>query len=243
MKQSKRQPRMNHLVCMTNAEGDLSACVSIVKDRRCQKEKVVIKPVEHNLWTCFVHPDYKKEDLQRALLKGVFIPVIVKKQKLVAAQLGKDEDGNVVISDTQDLSQGDPAPSHKEVTGEKRPRAILTFDGANETIECIMHSSMAEKCQQLNIALFKWAAACSLVQQPNDVSICHKILHKLFKSYAYSQKGPMPINMTQTIKHMKDRCANALFHLQASLTPCIAENLRLRRWRHLPCSFPTSPPF
>ena len=55
MKQSKRQPRMNHLVCMTNAEGDLSACVSIVKDRRCQKEKVVIKPVEHNLV-----PDYMK---------------------------------------------------------------------------------------------------------------------------------------------------------------------------------------
>jgi hypothetical protein len=54
---------------------------------------------------------------------------LFKKQKLVAAQLGKDEDGNVVISDTQELSQGDPATSHKNVTAEKRPRAILTFDG------------------------------------------------------------------------------------------------------------------
>ena len=196
---------MNYLVCMTNAEGDLSGCVSVVKDRRCQKDKVVIKRVDHNLWTCFVHPEYKKEDLQRALLKGVFLKIIIDKQKLVAAQLSKDEDGDVVISDTQDLSQSDPAPAHKHVTAENRPRAILTFDGANETIECIMHSSLAEKCQKLNISLFKWAAACSLVQQPNDVSICHKILHKLFKSYAYSHKGPMPINMTQTIKHMKDR--------------------------------------
>ena len=203
--------------------------MSIVKDRQCQKEKVVIKPVQHNLWTCFVHPNYKKDDLQRALLKGVFIPVIIKKQKLVAAQLGKDEDGNVVISDTQELSQCDPATSHKNVTAEKRPRAILTFDGANETIECIMHSSMAEKCQQLNIALFKWAAACSLAQQPNDVSICHKVLHKLFKSCILC--GAIPANslLVEGEEPLQVQIHNEAG--QANEASCFARGaITIRRW-------------
>ena len=156
-KQSKRQPRMVYMNCMTNAEGDLSAAVAVVKDRQCQKDKVIIKPVDGNLWTCFVHPDFKKEALQRILLKSVFLRVIIAKQKLVAAQLSKEDGCDVEIPDTQNLSQGDPTASCAFVEGETRPRAILTFDGANETIETLMHSALGEKCSALNIALFKCA--------------------------------------------------------------------------------------
>jgi hypothetical protein len=65
------------------------------------------------------------------------------------------------------------------------PRAVLTFDGAHEQIEAVLSEDVAEWCIEHNIALFKWAAACSLVQQPNDVSRCHKILHRLFASSKY----------------------------------------------------------
>jgi len=62
---------------------------------------------------------------------------------------------------------------------------VLTFDGAHEQIESVLSEDVAEWCIEHNIALFKWAAACSLVQQPNDVSRCHKILHRLFASAKY----------------------------------------------------------
>ena len=93
----------------------------------------------------------------RILLKSVFLRVIIAKQKLVAAQLSKEDGCNVEIPDTQNLSQGDPTASCALVEGETRPRAILTFDGANETIETLMHSALGEKCAALNIALFKCA--------------------------------------------------------------------------------------
>jgi hypothetical protein len=67
----------------------------------------------------------------------------------------------------------------------KLPRAVLTFDGAHEQIESVLSEDVAEWCIEHHIALFKWAAACSLVQQPNDVSRCHKILHRLFASPKY----------------------------------------------------------
>ena len=64
-------------------------------------------------------------------------------------------------------------------------RALLSFDGAYEHIEAIMKGSMAEYCRFHNIGLFKWAAGCSLVQQPNDVSKCHKILHAYFRKSSF----------------------------------------------------------
>jgi hypothetical protein len=70
------------------------------------------------------------------------------------------------------------------------PRALLTFDGANEQIEPIMRSSLGQVCRGQNIGLFKWAAACSLVQQPNDVSPCHKILHEHKQTYTEGRKMP-----------------------------------------------------
>jgi hypothetical protein len=71
------------------------------------------------------------------------------------------------------------------------PRALLTFDGANEQIEPIMRSNLGQVCRDHNIGLFKWAAACSLVQQPNDVSPCHKILHEHKQTYTEGRKMPL----------------------------------------------------
>ena len=90
-------------------------------------------------------------------------------------------------SQTQDirLSQFDGGFFRPNLDHVNLPRAVLTFDGAYEQIEAVLSADVAEWCVQHNIGLFKWAAACSLVQQPNDVSRCHKILHRLFASSKY----------------------------------------------------------
>ena len=78
--------------------------------------------------------------------------------------------------DSIDVFSSPPPPIRIEASA--LPKALLTFDGANEQIEPIMRSELGKVCTRMNIALFKFAAACSLVQQPNDVSPCHKILHE-----------------------------------------------------------------
>jgi hypothetical protein len=83
------------------------------------------------------------------------------------------------------LSQFDGGFFRPVVDHVNLPRAVLTFDGAYEQIEAVLSSDIAEWCVEHNIGLFKWAAACSLVQQPNDVSRCHRILHRLFASSKY----------------------------------------------------------
>jgi hypothetical protein len=83
------------------------------------------------------------------------------------------------------LSQFDGAFFRPTLDHANLPRAVLTFDGAYEQIEAVLSVDVAEWCVEHNIGLFKWAAACSLVQQPNDVSRCHKILHRLFASSKY----------------------------------------------------------
>ena len=83
------------------------------------------------------------------------------------------------------LSQFDGAFFRPHLDHVNLPRAVLTFDGAYEQIEAVLSADIAEWCVEHNIGLFKWAAACSLVQQPNDVSRCHKILHRLFASSKY----------------------------------------------------------
>jgi len=90
--------------------------------------------------------------------------------------------------DSQDTFKSPVRPVRVEIAA--LPRALLTFDGANEQIEPIMRSNLGKICQAMNIGLFKWAAACSLVQQPNDVSPCHKIVHEHKQSYTEGRSMP-----------------------------------------------------
>jgi hypothetical protein len=90
--------------------------------------------------------------------------------------------------DSQDVFNSPPRSIRVEQAA--LPPALLTFDGANEQIEPIMRSTLGRECQRNNIGLFKWAAACSLVQQPNDVSPCHKILHEHKQTYTEGKAMP-----------------------------------------------------
>jgi hypothetical protein len=91
--------------------------------------------------------------------------------------------------DSAEVFNSPPRPVRVEKA--ELPRALLTFDGANEQIEPIMRSNLGQVCRGQNIGLFKWAAACSLVQQPNDVSPCHKILHEHKQTYTEGRSMPL----------------------------------------------------
>jgi hypothetical protein len=237
-----KQLRMAYLSCMTTAEGHLAATVAIIKDKKCDKNKIIIQNINESLWTCFVHPDMKKEQVSRVLLKSIYIPVISTCQGRVAVQLSQSDDAAVVvpISDTPEMVYSNPVPNYRLQRGEIRPRAILTFDGANETIEAIMKSRIAEECLIANITLLKWAAACSMTQQPNDVSKCHAILHKLFKTYPYSKVPKhFPTEMMPAITIMKklkmtaaSRLVFQIFfcHLQDILSQAFTRAVVQRGW-------------
>jgi hypothetical protein len=243
--ESKR--RMAHMLCMTNAEGDLAATVTKIADHTVAAGKIFLKFVSKGLWVAFVNPNVPKPEYSRAILLNCLLPTIHQRQKDAAVHLdGSSSAANVhsfpnlkhpsgapraaassqpsqqrqeVLSQlhmsspsqgTRSRSQSQHPPSSQPTVPSQRqsqggirlsqfsgeffradidhanlPRAVLTFDGAHEQIESVLSEDVAEWCIAHNIALFKWAAACSLVQQPNDVSRCHKILHRLFASSKY----------------------------------------------------------
>jgi hypothetical protein len=219
--------RMAHMMCMTNAEGDLAATVVKIADHTVADGKIFLKFVSKGLWVAFVNPKVPKPQYSRAILVNCLLPTIHQRQKDAAVHLNatpsaadvhsrpnlKDPSGvttraAAAAAAAAALSE-DSTDSHRftspqqtqsqgirlsQYTGEffrptvehsNLPRAVLTFDGAHEQIEAVLSEDVAEWCIEHNIALFKWAAACSLVQQPNDVSRCHKILHRLFASSKY----------------------------------------------------------
>jgi hypothetical protein len=253
--------RMAHLLCMTNAEGDLAATVVKIADHTVAAGKIFLKFVSKGLWVAFVNPSVPKPQYSRAILLNCLLPTVHQRQKDAAVHLdgtssAADVHGNPnlkhpsghraaassqpprsqqleqdLLSQLSQVSQSNPHPSpgtrsqtsqqqpqgarftqprsQPSVTSQSTqpegirlsqfsgeffkadiahanlPRAVVTFDGAHEQIESVLSADVAEWCIEHGIALFKWAAACSLVQQPNDVSRCHKILHRLFASAKY----------------------------------------------------------
>jgi len=187
IEETKHQPRMVYFSAMTSADGGLPATVCTVKDRQIPKGHVEMKQIVHGdreLFVCFAHPEYDKTLLAKLYLKRIFLPRIHREQRAVLEQLkGGSDAGGLDVSSQEFLNKqehvaGVPNFLAAEVTAEALPKTILCFDGANEQIEPIIQGDIGRICNRMNISLFKFAAACSLVQQPNDVSTCHKALHK-----------------------------------------------------------------
>ena len=200
IEETQHQPRMVYFSCMTDAAGELPATVVTIKDRQIPKNHVEMKQIQwgdRELFVCFAHPAYDKKLLSRLYLKRVFLPRIHRSQLRVLEQLKESGcDAGNLETDSQDLFNefGRPAyiASASALPTASLPKAILTFDGANEQIEPIISSKLGEVCSRMNIALFKFAAACSLVQQPNDVSPCHKILHAYFRLNDVLREATVP---------------------------------------------------
>jgi hypothetical protein len=180
----KVQPRCMYIECLVNAEGDLVSTIVRCVDDSVPKKKFILKTASanHDLFVCFVNKDYDKASYSKTMMTRVWLPKIRIYQDFVTANLRSQSDaGNVPEFDSPLFSQGEARGDYKLADGETVLRALLTFDGAYEHIEAIMSGTMADYCRKHNIGLFKWAAGCSLVQQPADVSKCHKLIHSYFK--------------------------------------------------------------
>jgi len=184
MQQTKKQPRMVYMECLTNAEGELCGTIIRIVDNCVPVDKIILKEVEINVYVGFVNSKYAKEAWSKCVLGRVWLPIIKTRQLRETVAMRKSPDAlNVADVDSQRLSQGTGSADYQLLDGETLARALLSFDGAHEHIESVMCSpATVQYCQKWNIGLFKWAAGCSLVQQPNDVSKCHKLLHAFFKS-------------------------------------------------------------
>jgi hypothetical protein len=180
----KVQPRCMYIECLVNAEGDLVSTIVRCVDDSIPKNKFILKAASasNDLFVCFVNKDYDKAAFSKTMMTRVWLPKIRNCQDVATANLRSQSDaGNVPEFDSPFFSQGEARGDYKLQDGESVLRALLTFDGAYEHIEAIMTGSMADYCRKHNIGLFKWAAGCSLVQQPADVSKCHKLIHSYFK--------------------------------------------------------------
>ena len=180
----KTHPRMMYMECMTAAEGRLVATVIRVVESTIPVGEIVLKHVERDVYIAYVNKNYDKAKFHRRMMTTVWLPRIRKEQLEETVRCRPAEAAlNVEARDeSQEFSQGTGSAEFELLPGEKVLRALLSFDGAYEHIEAVMTGGICDYCSRHNIGLFKWAAGCSLVQQPNDVSKCHKLLHAYFRS-------------------------------------------------------------
>jgi hypothetical protein len=68
--------------------------------------------------------------------------------------------------------------------GESKPRNVMTFDGAWQQVRS-MFEDINEALSDRGFEGYKFAAASTMVQQPNDVGHMHKALKKCFKGKKY----------------------------------------------------------
>lgn len=185
-----KQPRMVYLECLSNAEGDLVATVVRIVDNTVDPGKLILKKADTDVYVAFVNKAFSKEQYHKSIMKRVWLPRIRERQVFITMCLRRSDAAMDVDSFDSDasggLSQGCAQPNLTLQHGEVLARVLLSFDGAHEHIESVLKcTKLTDYCIRNNIALFKWAAGCSLVQQPNDVSKCHKLLHAFFKSNKY----------------------------------------------------------
>jgi hypothetical protein len=185
-----KQPRMVYLECLSNAVGDLVATVVRIVDNTVDPGKLILKQADENVYVAFVNKAFSKEMYHKSMMKRIWLPRIRQRQVFVTTCLHKSDAAMEIDSFDSDASggwaQGSAAPDIVLQQGEDLARVILSFDGAHEHIESVLKcKNLTDYCIRNNIALFKWAAGCSLVQQPNDVSKCHKLLHAFFKKNSY----------------------------------------------------------
>jgi hypothetical protein len=234
----KVQPRCMYIECLVNAEGDLVSTIVRCVDDSIPKNKYILKTASasEDLFVCFVNKDYDKAAYSKTMMTRVWLPKIRTRQEITTANLRPQSDaGSVPEFDSPQFSQGEARGEYKLVDGETVLRALLTFDGAYEHIEAIMSGSMADYCRKHNIGLFKFAAGCSLVQQPADVSKCHKLIHSYFK------KPRFVYNVAVLRSNLKSSFQPVMNVLDRHKAKSLTKTAFIRFFHHLPdalhCAF------
>jgi hypothetical protein len=223
----KTQPRMIYLECMTSAEGALVAVVVRLVENKMKADKLILQLAESNVYVAFVNSSYDKAKYHATMMCRVWLPKIRECQRQETVRSRQDSSLVLPEFDSPYYCLAEHQPNYAVQGGELTLRALLSFDGAYEHIEAIMKGTMANYCQQHNIGLFKWAAGCSLVQQPNDVSKCHKILH------AYFRKSSFRFFEDDGVR-LRSGYANAMRVLQAHKATTQSKQTFKRFFAHLP---------
>ncbi len=227
----KAQPRCMYVECMSNAEGDLVCTILRCVDESVPKGKFILKQADadEKLFICFVNKDCDKAAFSKTMMTRIWLPRIRIRQQQETVNMRPDPTAaDVGGSDSPFYSQNGGAADYTLQPGETEARAMLTFDGAYEHIEAIMSGSLADYCRKHNIGLFKWAAGCSLVQQPADVSKCHKLLH------AYFKRPKFVYNVEVNRKKLKRCFEPSMKVLDAHKANASTKNSFLRFFHHLP---------
>lgn len=226
----KTHPRMMYMECMTAAEGRLVATVVRVVESTIPVGEIVLKHVERDVYIAYVNKNYDKAKFHKRMMTTVWLPRIRKEQLEETVRCRPAESALNVEArdDSQEFSQGTGSAEFKLLPGEKVLRALLSFDGAYEHIEAIMTGGICDYCSRHNIGLFKWAAGCSLVQQPNDVSKCHKLLHAYFRSSKFK------FNVDVTRKDLRSGYGKAMKVLDLYKADTKTKTCFLRFFYHLP---------
>jgi hypothetical protein len=234
----KTQPRCMYIECMSNAEGDLVSTIVRCVDDCVPKNKYILKQADADkkLFVCFVNKDHDKASYSKTMMTRIWIPKIKERQRQATVHMRhhSEEASNVVGSDSPNFSDNEASAIYLLQPGERVARAILTFDGAYEHIEAIMSGSLADHCRKHNIGLFKWAAGCSLVQQPADVCKCHKLLH------AYFKKPHFVYNVEVFRKDLKGAFAPIMSLLDQHKAKSITKSTFMRFFFHLPDALASS---
>lgn len=147
------------------------------------------------------------------MYKYAIIPAWVRKREKQFAALANPtkqqesqntpDDGNIFEDWAVDASVRQQT-RHVSVLNDRLKRAVFTFDYSH--IAAVL-DGLDERCQKLWIELFKYAAACSLIQQANNTSHSYHILKKfIFESKFWDPKtrtDPVTVMMERYLPILK----------------------------------------
>jgi len=96
-----------------------------------------------------------------------------------------------------DAANREDSPAYTEAL-EKLDQMVFCFDGQFDQVRAIMLPKWGDR-----VRFFKWAAACSLTQQPNDTGRCHKFWHDYFRGSGFRYDEITEANEDKTLLPLK----------------------------------------
>jgi len=126
----------------------------------------------------------------REVLEKLVVPLAIKRRDKLVQQIEAVK-GAIIADGDEDAA----APAQVS----KRPRIIITFDGEREHLDASMDLLVdypPADFKDQGIEIVKFAAACSKIQQPNDVSPAFMVLKQSAK---LGVQAPAPKYLTQLL--------------------------------------------
>jgi len=84
---------------------------------------------------------------------------------------------------------------------------VLCFDGQFNQVDAIINSLLHK--HEDRVRFHKWAAACSLIEQPNDTGRCHKFWHAYFSGSHFRYDEITPENEDKSLLPLKRHMIDA----------------------------------